>query len=322
MRSRTLFAATTVLLVATTAFAGTDFRTRFTRDPLAAAIPASKGCSDSARSVARSCGNEVQAEYWLGIGKCQNVAGAAERAACAGEARDGSLEGREECRDQLDARLEVCDALGEAPYDPAIDPANFVDGIDHPFLPFVPGTVWTYEGETEDGLETIVVEVTSDTREILGVECTVVRDRVYLDGSLIEDTFDWYAQDVVGNVWYFGELSYELEDDVIVSLAGSWEAGVDGARPGIVMPAVPVVGELYRQEFLLGEAEDVAEVTSLAESVSVPYGDFDGCIQTRDWTPIEPDAFELKHYSSGIGMVLETNPENGERVELIDAVFP
>jgi hypothetical protein len=126
-----------------------------------------------------------------------------------------------------------------------------------------PGTVWVYEGRTEDGFERVVVTVVPETRVILGVECRVVIDRVYLDGELIEETYDWYVQDLKGNVWYFGEESHEIENGKVVSTDGSWEAGVNGAKPGYIMLAMPKVGDRYRQEYYLGEAEDVAEVTAL-----------------------------------------------------------
>lgn len=280
------------------------------------------GCTPSARTVSRGCRDAARSDYWLTVARCQNLSSQEELKGCQDEARDALAEGREECADQLVARLEVCDALGEAPYNPEIDPANFVAGIDNPLLPYIPGTIWTYEAETEDGMETIIVAVTGATREILGVTCTVVHDMVYLDGELVEDTFDWYAQDLAGSVWYFGELSYELEDGVIVNLEGSWEAGVDGASPGIVMPGTPMVGFVYRQEFLLGEAEDMGEVVSLDEEVSVPYGDFTGALMTYDFAPVEPDVLEAKFYVPGIGLVLEVDQETGERAELVDLVTP
>ena len=280
------------------------------------------GCTPSARTVSRACKDAARGDYWLTVAKCQNLSTQDELERCQEEARDELAESREECADQLVARLEVCDALGEAPYNPEIDPANFVADIDNPLLPYIPGTIWSYEAETEDGLETIVVAVTGATREILGVTCTVVHDMVYLDGELIEDTFDWYAQDVTGRVWYFGELSYELEDGVIVNLEGSWEAGVDGASPGIVMPGAPMVGLVYRQEFLLGEAEDMGEVVSHNETVSVPYGDFTGALMTYDFAPVEPDVLEAKFYVPGVGLVLEVDQETGERAELVDVVTP
>ena len=201
---------------------------------------------------------------------------------------------------------------------PDINPSNFVSTIDNPYLPFTPGTTFTYEGETEDGTETIELFVSHDTREILGVTCTVVEDRVYLDGELTEETFDWFAQDSEGNVWYFGEDSAEYEDGELVSTEGSWEAGVDGAQPGIIMKADPRVGDSYRQEYYEGEAEDMGAVVALEQSVTVPYGDFDDCLQILDWNPLEPDSNEYKYYSSEIGLVLEMQEDGSEPLELIN----
>ncbi len=209
-------------------------------------------------------------------------------------------------------------------FGPAFDPSDFVAGIDHPFLGFTPGKTFSYAGETEEGLETIEVVVTSDTKEILGVTTTVVHDRAYLAGELVEDTFDWYAQDKDGNVWYFGEDSKTYEGGlggVVVSTEGSWEAGVNGALPGILMPAVDnlKIGETYQQEFAADVAEDMAKVLSLKKSVSVPYGEFEDCLQTMEWTPLTRGAREFKYYAYGVGLVLEVEPRGGRgRVELID----
>ena len=193
---------------------------------------------------------------------------------------------------------------------------EFVSEITNPYLAFRPGRVFHYESHTPEGLETTVTEVTHKTRMILGVATTVVHDAVSLNGSLIEETFDWYAQDKDGNVWYFGEDSKEIQDGVVVSTEGSWEAGVNGAEAGIIMLANPKVGTQYRQEFSAGVAEDMAKVTSLKETVQVPYGSFDGCLQTMEWTPLSPGARENKYYVPGTGLVLETG-KRGERVELI-----
>jgi len=202
-----------------------------------------------------------------------------------------------------------------------IDKANFVDAsgeplpIDNQFLPMTPGTIRTYEG----GDEVIVVTVTYDTVNILDVPCRVVRDTVTEDGELVEDTWDWFAQDVDGNVWYFGELSMEYEDGELVSLEGSWKAGEDGAKPGIVMLAFPEISDLmYRQEFLLGEAEDMAVVVETNQNVEIDYDEYFGVLVTEEWTPIEPDVQENKYYAPGDGLILEVNLEDGERVELVN----
>ncbi|HUU85406.1 MAG TPA: hypothetical protein VM243_18050 [Phycisphaerae bacterium] len=208
-------------------------------------------------------------------------------------------------------------SAGDAAADgtPQVDPADFVAVVDNPFFPLTPGTMRVYEGEKPDGLERVEVLVTDDTREILGVTCTVVRDTVALDGETIEDTFDWYAQDRDGNVWYFGEDSRELEDGQVVSTEGSWEGGVDGAQPGIVMPADPQIGDVFQQETAPGVAEDRGEVVSLTESVTVPFGSFDDCLQTRDFTPLDPGVNEFKFFCPGVGEVL-TREEEAD-VELI-----
>ena len=202
--------------------------------------------------------------------------------------------------------------------DPAnIDPGNFVDEIDNPFYPLTPGAEFVYRSETKGGVEVTNFFVTFEEKVILGVTTTVVHDRLFLDGSLIEDTTDWFAQDVDGNVWYFGEDTKELENGVVVSTAGSWEAGVDGAQPGIIMLACPRVGDEYRQEFYSGVAEDKARVSSLTKRVSVPFGSFRNCLKTLDFTPLDPDAREYKFYAPGIGLVLETVPGSDVREELI-----
>jgi hypothetical protein len=189
----------------------------------------------------------------------------------------------------------------------------------------VAGYRWVYEG----GDETITVTVTHKTIDILGVTCRVVTDVVKdEDGEVIEDTNDWYAQDVDGNVWYFGERSLAREDcdacEGLVSTDGSWKAGVNYAKPGIIMmwgDADLKVGKVYRQEFALGEAEDMAEVLSLTAEEKVGLAsceEGDNCLQTADYTPIEPDVLEYKYYKPGIGLILEVDPESGDRVELTD----
>ena len=214
----------------------------------------------------------------------------------------------------------VC-AAGMKPYNPVINPADFVAGIDNPFMPLVPGTTFVYRAETPDGTEINNVFVTHDTKQILGVTCTVVHDTVMLDGVLTEDTFDWFAQNKSGSVWYFGEDSKELSGGVVVSTEGSWEAGVDGALPGIVMQAIPRKGAAYRQEFAADVAEDMAKVLRLNGSASVPYGDFDDLMITKEWSPLERGAIEQKYYAEGLGLILTRSLKGGtQRSELIDVL--
>lgn len=204
-------------------------------------------------------------------------------------------------------------------YSPQIDPADFTAKIDNEFFPLKPGTTFVYRGKTKDATEGDVVAVTSETRNIMGVECVVVRDTVTEDGEITEKTFDWYAQDDKGNVWYFGEDSKEYENGKVKGTAGSWEAGKDGAKPGIIMPANPKVGESYRQEYYKGEAEDMARALKLDASATVPYGSFEHLLMTREWTPLEPNIAEHKYYAAGVGNVLEVSVKGPqERLELVD----
>lgn len=198
-----------------------------------------------------------------------------------------------------------------ADYNPRINAADFVDMVDNKYYPLTPGTTFVYESDTEDGRERNEVAVTDETKEILGINCTVVHDRVWLEGDLIEETYDWYAQDREGNVWYLGEDSKSYENSEFVSAEGSWEAGKDGAMPGFIMKAVPQVGDSWRQEFLKGEAEDWGEIIALDESITVPAGSYQGCVRTRDWTPLEAGIEENKIYCPGAGVVLEEMTRGG-----------
>jgi len=206
----------------------------------------------------------------------------------------------------------------DEPYLPAIDPSKFTNIVDNEFFPLTPGTKTVYEATTDNGLEHTEVTVLNETKVVMGVTCVVVRDTVSVDGVVTEDTYDWYAQDDEGNVWYMGEDTKEYDNGVVVSTAGSWEAGIDGAMPGIVMLADPQVGLSYRQEYYKGEAEDMAQVVSLNESAVVEYGSFQNLLMTSEWSPLEPGLVEHKYYAEGIGVVLELTVKGGsERVELV-----
>lgn len=274
-------------------------------------------CEKAAGEALLACRKQATSDLWLQRAKCSNLPIFEDRVACTAAALAQYEEQVDLCWEQHSARLEVCAQLGGGYYAPQIRPEDFVPLIDNPYLPLLPGTTLIYEKHSDGELEHIEVSVTDETKQILGVSCTVVRDVVWVDGELAEDTHDWFAQDKWGNVWYFGELSQGFEDGELVSLGGSWQAGEDGALPGIVMEASPQWGDVYRQEFLLAEAEDVGAVLSLTQSVSVPYGSFTGCLQTEDYTPLEPDALEHKFYALGVGLVLELDVESGERTELI-----
>ena len=201
-------------------------------------------------------------------------------------------------------------------YAPEIDPADFVETIDNPYLPYAPGTRWVYEGESDGEVERIEVEVLDERREVMGISAVVVRDTVYIDDEIAEDTYDWFAQDADGNVWYLGEDTHEYEDGEPVNAAGAWEAGVGGAQPGIVMPAEPEVGDAFRQEYFTGEAEDMGEILEVGVSRSIELGDYDDVVVMEHWTPLEPDVVEEKWYAAGVGVIYETDGDS--EVELIE----
>jgi len=201
---------------------------------------------------------------------------------------------------------------------PPFDASNFVAGVDNPYLPLKPGTIYHYRSETPDGVETNDVAVTRDSKKIIGVNITVIHDQVFLEGDLTEDTLDWFAQDADGNVWYFGEDSKEIENGQVVSTEGSWEAGVGDNKPGIIMLVRPKVGQAYHQELAPDIAEDMARVLSLKAAPVVPFGSFKNCVGTTEWSLIEHGVREKKAYCAGVGLVLEDQPKGGHiRNELV-----
>jgi hypothetical protein len=200
-----------------------------------------------------------------------------------------------------------------------IDPSDFTTEIDNPFWPMTPGSRWIYrETDAEGTVSRVVVTVTHRTKTIMGIDARVVHDQVTEDGEVAEDTFDWYAQDSAGNLWYLGEDTTEYEHGKPKTKEGSWQAGVDGALPGIILPADPQVGMTYREEYYEGHAEDGAEILFLDALAKVPYGRFDHALQTRNFSGIEPDTIEEKLYAKGVGVVLELTVSGGsDRAELV-----
>lgn len=302
-----------------------------------------KYCSKTAYAALKACQNEVKDDYWIAVGNCYNLWEPEDRKDCLKDVRGEWKDARPECREQLEARLDICEELGEGPYDPDFEGVTFLNPADidignaNPYFPLVRGNQWIYE--SEDGLEEIVVTVEVETKMIKypadseegdseeyvddsgrEIECIVVRDVVSEDGETVEDTLDWYAQDEYGNIWYMGEISKNYEDGELVDVEGSWKAGEDSAKPGIVMYADPQVGEFYRQEFALGDAEDMGAVESRDEVViQLGKETFDkDVLETRDFTPIEPGVLEYKYYVPDIGLVLEVDDETGEQVELVE----
>jgi hypothetical protein len=207
----------------------------------------------------------------------------------------------------------------DGPYDWKVDAANFVEGVHNPYFPLPPGTTLVYEGKSDGDREVVTIKVMRRTKEILGVRCVVVKDTVEVNGELAEFTLDWYAQDVDGNVWYFGERTAEYEHGEVTTRAGSWEAGVDGALPGVIMPADPAIGLAYTQEHYAGEAEDKGRIVALGQQVTVPAGSFEDVLVTEDWTPLEPKVLERKSYAPGVGVVFEELVKGGsEALELVE----
>ena len=201
-----------------------------------------------------------------------------------------------------------------------LDPASFTADVDNRYWPMKPGTRWTYREIDEEGKEVVVVvTVTSETKEISnGITAIVVRDTVSEDGAIVEDTFDWYAQDADGNVWYMGEDTAEFEDGKVKTKKGSWEAGVDGALPGVIVPAEPLDDMAYRQEYYAGEAEDNGEVLAVGEQVEVPAGHYTDVLVTKDTVGLKPDVLELKFYAPDMGPVLALGISGGGgREELV-----
>src|SRR3712207_3345602 len=183
-----------------------------------------------------------------------------------------------------------------------LDPAEFTTRIGNPYWPMAPGSRWVHRETDPDGTEKRVeVTVTHRTKRVAGARARVVHDVVTRGGALVENTYDWYAQDRAGNVWYLGERTREYENGKVASKEGSWEAGVDGAQAGVVMPAEPRVGMSYRQEQYAGHAEDRARILSLDEQVEVPFGRFRRVLMTKDYTPLEPAVLEHKLYARGVG---------------------
>jgi hypothetical protein len=191
-------------------------------------------------------------------------------------------------------------------------PANeFVSQVDNRYFPLVPGTVLLYRGQEEGDQVQDRVEVTPLTKNILGVAATVVHDEVRLNGLPSERTADWYAQDEDGNVWYLGEAAFDFVNGHWVRASDSWQAGVDGALPGIIMEAHSKVGDKYRQEHYAGHAEDMAQVESTHATVTVPYGTFHHALQTLECTPLEPGVLDGKYYARGVGEVAEATVKGG-----------
>jgi hypothetical protein len=207
------------------------------------------------------------------------------------------------------------------PYHPQLNPADFTSHITNRYFPLIPGRTWTYTGRRDGVPNKHILTVTNQTKTILGIPQVVVQDVVTntADGSLIEKTTDWYSQDKAGNIWYFGENTAEYTNNVVSSTAGTWEAGVDNALPGIVIHGQPQTGQLYHQEFRPGVAEDIAKVIGTNGTITVPLGHYTHVVETLDLDPLDPAKLEHKWYVAGIGFVHAVRKSGGhvEQVNLV-----
>jgi len=280
-------------------------------------------CSRTSIAALKACNFQVQDDFWIAIGNCNNLSSAKDRQTCKSTATEEQQTAREECVTKFNARQEVCDAIGQAPYDPKIV-GNFPAGatINNTYFPLTLGKKYVYitRSNDESNGQIDTVNVTDKTKVILGVTTRVVEDVVTdADGNVIENTEDWYAQDKYGNVWYFGEIAQQFDKGELVGIDGSWKAGVNSAKPGILMKVMPQVGNEYRQEFALGEAEDMAKVQKLDGIATVPAAKCEGnCLVTLEFSALEPSAMENKYYAPNVGPILVVDLETGVREELIE----
>jgi hypothetical protein len=306
-------------------------------------IAQGKFCTATATAAANACSNESRDDYWLGFGICINESDGRDRTECITDLQDSLDEAKDECAAQRKARVDLCKTLGEDRYDPEFEARDFDRDFrnltnPNPYFPLTIGNRWEYRSATEKN----VVQVTSATKLIDDVRCIVVRDEVFEDGFLTEGTNDWFAQAKDGTVWYCGEETAEFETfegdrpvkPELVSIEGSFKAGRDGAKPGIIFQANPRPGQTYIEESSLGTAED----STFVIVVDYSYGKYPNldilvppalarlmcahnCVVTRNRSSIEPGQFERKYYAPGIGVFLETAPQTGEVDRLVKCNF-
>ena len=297
-------------------------------------------CSATTKAALHACKKSAQSDLATADGVCLNISDKAKHKTCLSDAKSTFKDDLDSCKEQRGARTDVCKSLGQAAYEPRFDPNDFDSdfaNLTHPneLFPLGIGSQWTYEG----GGEIDHMEITNATKLIEGVTCIVAHDVVSVAGQKTEETDDWFAQAKNGDVYYCGEQTAEYETfagDVppvpeLVGTEGSFKAGRDGDQPGILMLASPEAGALYRQEFSLGNAEDLGEVLS----ATYRYGDSPDldqyvpqaladllcsgdCLVTREFTPLEPDAPERKYYAPGVGDFLEVDLSTGTVTQLVD----
>jgi hypothetical protein len=300
-------------------------------------------CSRTAALLAGACRYSVLDDLLIAKAKCLNISDASERGACLREARGARAEAGRTCKAQYEGRIAACALLGEGRYDPPFEPTRFDADFTrlsnpNPYVPLGIGNRWVFAG----GGERNVLEVTGETKAIEGVNCIVIRDLVYKDDQLVEATDDWYAAGRDGSTWYCGEEVKDYESYAgdrpvrpeLVSRDGSFKHGRDRDKAGVIMPARPQAGQVYREEFSLGNAEDVSQILSATYSWG-QGGALDrfvprdlaqrmcnrDCVVTKNWSLLEPGGFALKYYARGIGFFLETKPDVGVAVQLVECNF-
>jgi len=298
-----------------------------------------KYCSATAEAELRACRNQTLDDYWIGVGICINESDTRDRAECVAEAKAARDQANALCGDQHAARIDLCGALGERRYDPEFETGSFEQDYSNlrttnPYFPLAIGSEWQFQSQSQ----TTRVRVLNATKLIDDVRCIVVRDEVSEDGVIVEGTNDWFAQARNGAVWYCGEETGTFETFVgdrprkpeLVSIDGSFKAGRDGDKPGIIFLAKPQPGQVYVEESSLANAEDATEVLSINYAYGkdptldqmVPKklaqllctGD---CVVTKNTSSLDPGTFERKYYARGIGVFLEVEPESGEVVQLV-----
>ena len=321
----------------------------FGQDNLEANDPADRSgrggfCSQTASLLLLSCGKEAEDDLFKAQAICLNVSNKTERAQCFADATVARNKAYPLCNAQRFARLQACRTLGEGRYDPNFDPALFDTDFTHltkpnPYVPLTIGNKWEYAGADESS----VLEVLNETKLIEGVTCIVLSDVVSKDGDLAEDTDDWLCQAKNGDVYYFGEEAKDFESfdgdkprlPELVKIDGSFKHGRDGDKGGIFFLGSPTPGKVYRQEFSVSNAEDIAKVVSTTYKYGsnptldkfVPQklaqllcssGD---CVVTKEYSPREPGSFEYKYYARGIGSFLATKPSTGKATQLVNCNF-
>jgi hypothetical protein len=274
-------------------------------------------CESVARAARIAATHGAHADFWLSVAGVANLQ-SGRRAAALAELRAERDEALALAEAQFQARQRACSVLGHGAYRPELGPEEFSADVTSGLSPLVPGKTFVYERRGVAGLERIETTVALAAVEIGGFACRPVETVETLDGVPVERTTDWYSQRKDGSVWYFGEYELEFADGLPFGSEGSWRAGMDGAWPGVLMPAAPAAGVSFRMEFLIGCAEDIGRVVGTDESVSVPAGDFDHCVAVEEWSPLEPADVVVKYYAPQVGMVLEVDRTTGERLELLE----